>query len=102
MSMLKKHQLSMRQGVIIERDRAMRILFKLAQNTKEGLDKKLMSAGEKHLAELRFKIAEAIIAAAQMQIMSGEDPDAKDTTLKILGSDSDAVGGAPRDPDGAG
>jgi len=92
MSMLKKHQESMRQGVILERDRCMRILFEIAKETKAGLDKKLMAAGEKHLAELRFKIAEAVIAAAQLQIMSGEDPNAEDPPKEGPGFDPDAVG----------
>lgn len=79
MTMHKKLQESMRQGVILERDRCMRILFNLAKKTKAGLEKKLMTAGEKHVAELRFKIAEGIIAAAQLQIMEGVDPDAEET-----------------------
>ena len=92
MSMHKKLQESMREGVILERDRCMRILFGLAKTTKAGLDKKLMTAGEKHLAELRFKIAEGVIAAAQLQIMNGEDPDAEDTPKEGPGFDPDAVG----------
>jgi len=91
-SMHKKLQESMREGVILERDRCMRILFRIAKTTKGLLDKKLMSAGEKHLAELRFKIAEGVIAAAQLQIMNGEDPDAEDTPKEGPGFDPDAVG----------
>lgn len=100
--MHKKLQQSMREGVILERDRCMRIAFNLANELKAGLDKKLMTAGEKHIADVRMKIGQAIIAAIQMQIMSGEDPDAKDAPLEILRPDSDAVGGTQGDPDGAG
>ncbi len=98
--MHKKLQESMREGVILERDRCMRILFGIAKATKKGLNQKLMTAGEKHVAELRFKIAEGLIAAAQLQIMSGNDPDAKATPTPLHGSDADALGGTPRDPDG--
>ena len=99
MSMHKKMQESMRQGVILERDRCMRILFGLADNTKKALEKKLMTAGEKHIAELRYKVAEGIIAALQMMVMSGEDPDAKAEASQIHRSDTDAVGPARGDPD---
>lgn len=75
MSMHNKLQESMRQGVILERDRVMRLLSHLERTARESLDKKLMSAGEKHIAELRFKIAEAVIAVIQMKVMAGEDPD---------------------------
>lgn len=100
MSMHKKLQAQMRQGVILERDRTMRILFKIATNTKEGLDKKLMAAGEKHVAELRFKIAEGLIAAVQMMVMSGEDPDAEAEARQIHGQDPDALGDPQGSPDG--
>lgn len=102
MTLYKKLQDSMRQGVILERDRCMRVLFELAKHTKKGLDKKLMTATEKHLAEVRFKIAEGIIAAAQMKIMSGEDPDAKEAPSQIHGPDGNALGQEQGDPDGAG
>lgn len=77
MTLHKKLSEAMRNGVILERDRVIRILFRIAGETRKGLDQKLMTAGEKHLAELRFKIAEGLIAAAQIKVMSGEDPDAK-------------------------
>jgi hypothetical protein len=92
MSMLKKHQESMRQGVILERDRCMRILAAIAEDLGKALEKKLMSAGEKHLAEVRFKICQGIIAVAQIKVMSGEDPNAEDTPKEGPGFDPDAVG----------
>jgi hypothetical protein len=98
--MHKKLQESMRQGVILERDRCMRILFKIAANTKKGLDKKLMTAGEKYIAELRFRIAEGMIAAAQMMVMSGEDPDAKTEATDLHRQDPPSVGETQGDPDG--
>jgi hypothetical protein len=100
MSMHKKHQASMRQGVILERDRCMRIAFALAEQLKEGLNKKLMTAGEKHIADVRMKIGQAIIAAIQMQIMSGEDPNAEDPPKEGPGFNPDAVGGTQGNPDG--
>lgn len=97
MSIHKKLQDSMRQGVILERDRCMRILFRLADETRKGLNRKLMTAGEKHLAELRLKIAEGVIAAAQIKIMSGEDPDApKDLHAR----DADPLRGPQGNADG--
>lgn len=99
MSMHKKMVEQMRQGALMERDRVMRCIVEIAISTRQGLDKKLMTAGEKHVAELRFKIAEGVLAALQMMVMSGEDPNAKETTTDILGSDGDAVGGAQGDPD---
>jgi hypothetical protein len=98
--MYKKLQESMRQGVILERDRCMRILFKIASDTKKGLEKKLMTAGEKHVAELRFKIAEGLVAAAQMMVMSGNDPDAKAEATDLHGRDPDAVGEGEGSEDG--
>jgi hypothetical protein len=92
MSMLKKHQESMRQGVILERDRCMRILVDIAVTVKAGLDKKLMGVGEKHIAELRWKLTEGLIAAIQMEVMSGVDPNAEDTPKEGPGFDPDAVG----------
>lgn len=100
MSMLKKHQESMRQGVILERDRCMRILFEIAEDLRKDLNKKLMSAGEKHLAEVRWKIAQAIVAVAQIKVMSGEDPNAEDPPKEGPGFDPDAVGRPQRDPAG--
>ena len=100
MSQHKKLQESMRQGVILERDRVMRILFRIAAQTKEGLDKKLMTTGEKHLAEIRWKLAEALIAAVQMKVMSGEDPNAKAKATDLHGPDADALGGTQGDDDG--
>jgi hypothetical protein len=100
MTMHKKLQDSMRQGVILERDRCMRVLSLIADHTKKGLDKKLMTAGEKHIAELRFKIAESVIAGAQMMVMSGKDPDAKAEASQIHGQDTDALGDPQGDGDG--
>ena len=100
MSMHKKLQESMRQGVILERDRTMRILSHIATETKAGLDKKLMTAAEKHLAELRFRLAEGLIAAVQMKVMSGEDPDAEKAPRQVHRPDPDALGGTQGDPDG--
>lgn len=100
MSMHKKLQEQMRQGVILERDRVMRILFRIAEMTKQGLDKKLMTAGEKHLAELRWKLTEALIAAVQIQVMSGVDPNAKAEATDLHGQDPDALGSEQGGPDG--
>lgn len=76
MTMHKKLQEAMRNGVILERDRVMRLLTLHAKMAREALNKKLMPAGEKHIAEVRLKLAEAIIAAIQMHVMQGVDPDA--------------------------
>lgn len=100
MSQHKKLQESMRQGVILERDRVMRILAHIAEQTKKGLDKKLMTAAEKHLAEVRFRLAEGLIAAVQMKVMSGEDPNAEAEARDLHGQDPDALGGTQGDPDG--
>ncbi len=100
MSMHKKLQESMRQGVILERDRVMRILKHIADRTKAGLDKKLMTAGEKHLAEVRWKLCEGLLAAVQMKVMSGEDPNAEEAPKPLHRPDTDAVGGPQGDPDG--
>ena len=88
--MHKKLQESMRQGVILERDRVMRILKHIADQTKVGLDKKLMTAGEKHLAEVRWRLAEGLIAAVQM----------KEAPRQIHGQNPDDLGGTQGDPDG--
>jgi hypothetical protein len=51
-----------------------------------------MGVGEKHIAELRWKLTEGLIAAIQMEVMSGVDPNAKDTPKEGPGFDPDAVG----------
>ena len=100
MTMHKKLQEQMRQGVVLERDRVMRILQHIAANTKAGLDKKLMTAGEKHLADVRWRLCEGLLAAAQMKVMSGEDPNAEEAPKPLHGQDTDALGGTREDPDG--
>ena len=102
MSQHKKLRESMRQGVILERDRVMRILKHILDTTKEGLDKKLMTAGEKHLADVRFRLAAGLIAAIQMKVMTGEDPNAKAEATSLHGLDTDALGKPQGDPDGKG
>jgi hypothetical protein len=97
--MHKKLQESMRQGVILERDRVMRICTMVTKRLQADLSKKLMTAQEKHLAELKFKVAEAVVAAVQIKIMSAEDPDAKATTSDLHRPDSPPVGPAQGDPD---
>ena len=79
MSMHKKLQEQMRKGVVLERDRVMRICTMVVKRLQGDLSRKLMTAQEKHLAELKFKVAEAVVGAIQIKIMQGEDPDAKDT-----------------------
>ena len=100
MSMHKKLQEQMRKGEMLERDRVMRILFRIAAETKKGLDKTLMTAAEKHIAELRWKIASALIAAVQIQVMSGNDPDAKTKTTDLHGRDTDSLGSPQGDSNG--
>ena len=97
--MHKKLQEQMRQGVILERDRVMRILAHISEHTKAGLDKKLMTAGEKHLAEVRWRLCEGLLGAVQMKVMSGEDPNAEASPRDLHRPDADAVGGPQGDPD---
>lgn len=78
MTMHKKLQEAMRNGVILERDRVMRLLAMVSKSTKAALDKKLMTAAEKHLAQLRWKLAEALIAQLQVLVMQGVDPNAQE------------------------
>jgi hypothetical protein len=100
MSMRAKLTAALLKGQTLERDRVMRICTRLIENLRSDLNKKLMSASEKHLAETKFKLASAIVGAVQMKIMSGDDPDAEAEASDLHGSDSDAVGGAQGEDDG--
>ena len=85
MSAHKKKVEQMREGAMLERDRVMRIFAHVAKTTKEGLDKKLMSATEKHVADVKWRLVEGLLAALQMKVSSGDDPDAKAETTDLLG-----------------
>lgn len=87
---------------IRERDRVMRVCARVIDELRKGLNMKLMGAAEKHMAEVKFNIASAVIGAVQIKVMSGDDPDAKAEASQIHRSDTDAVGGPQGDPDAAG
>lgn len=101
MSMQTKLRNAQQQACIRERDRVMRICARVIDGMRLGLNVKLMSAVDKHLAEVKFNIASAVVGAIQIKVMSGDDPDAKETT-PIDRSDTDAVGPPQGDPDAAG
>lgn len=100
MSMHKRLQESMRQGVILERDRCMRICTGIIEWVKTGVDNKLMTATQKHLAMVKFDLAQGLVGAIQLKIMSGEDPDAKAEATDLHGRDPDALGSEQGGPDG--
>lgn len=83
----------------VERDRVMRICMEIIATLRRDLNMKLMSTQEKHTAEVKFAIASAVIAAVQIKVASGEDPDAKEA-IPLHGQDTDALGGPQGDPDG--
>ncbi len=85
-----------------ERDRVMRICARVIEQLREGVNFKLMSTAEKHLAEVKFNIASAVVGAIQIKVMSGTDPDAKAEASQIHRPDTDAVGDPQGDPDAAG
>ncbi len=92
MSMQTKLRNAQQQACIRERDRVMRICARIIEQLRKGLDFKLMSTQEKHMAEVKFNIASAIIGAVQIKVMSGDDPDAKAETSPLHRPDTDAVG----------
>lgn len=100
MSQLKKMQAVAAAATDRERDRVMAILHELVMQTKSGLDKKLMTATEKHLAQVKMRIASAVIGAIQIKVMSGVVPNAEDTPPKDDGQDTDALGSPQGDPAG--
>jgi hypothetical protein len=78
MSLRKKLAEAMTKGTLLERDRCMRICTAIARHLRQDLDRKLMTASEKHLAEVKFNIASAVLGAVQIKITSGEDPNGND------------------------
>lgn len=93
MSMRSKLSQALNKGVELERTRCMELATKLMVGLRKGLNKKLMSAHEKHFAELKLQLGEALIGALQMKIMSGEQPDAETKASEVHGRDADAMGG---------
>ena len=65
MSMRSKLSQALTKGIELERDRCMGLCADLIKGLRASLAKKLMSAGEKHLAETKLKLAMAIMAALQ-------------------------------------
>lgn len=102
MSMNNKMQNAMLQGVNIERGRCMAILAKLADDLRKGVENKLMTATQKHLAMVKSELGCAIIAVLQTEVMSGIEPDAEKAKSKILRFDPDALGKAQGNEDGEG
>ena len=100
MSLHKKMQAAGKMAEMKERDRCMRVCSYVIETLKKQLSRKLMASGEKHLAQVKFQIAGTIVAAIQIKIMSGADPDAEDTESEIHRPDPDAMGGPRDDPDG--
>lgn len=100
MSMRSKLSQALLKGQNLERDRVMRICTRLIDNLRTDLNKKLMSASEKHLAQVKFQMACALVGAVQMKVMSGIDPDAETEATNLHGQNPDALGGTQVDPDG--
>lgn len=75
MTILKKIGQARAEATKEERDRVMRILNKLTDDTQAKLNKKLMTAQEKHLAEVKMALVRGVVGALQIQVMSGKDPD---------------------------
>lgn len=98
MSLHKKMQAVADAAKLRERDRVMRILHQLVMQAESGLNKKLMTAGEKHLAQVKMRIVSAVVGAIQIKVMSGVEPSAEDTPQKTNGSDPDALGGTQGNP----
>ncbi len=93
MSLHKKMQVAAKQAEMKERDRCMRICIKVMEHLRGNLNRKLMATAEKHLAEVKYTIAAAVMGAVQIKIMSGADPDAEETESEIHSLNPDAVGG---------
>ena len=102
MSMQTKLSNAQAKGCGIERDRVMRICNHIIHNLGMDLKKKLMTSTDKHLADVKFSIASAVVGAIQLKVMTGTDPDAKAETSQIHRPDTDAVGPPQGDPDAAG
>lgn len=100
MSMQSKLSQALNKGVELERTRCMELATKLMKGLRAGLNKKLMTAQEKHFAGLKLKLGEALIGALQMKIMSGEQPDAETEASEVHRPDTYALGDAQGDPDG--
>ncbi len=102
MSMQTKLRNAQQAACLRERDRVMRICSHVIGQLRGDLNKKLMSSADKHLAEVKFTIASAIIGAIQLKVMTGDDPDAKAEASPLQRPDPDAVGPPQGDPDDAG
>jgi hypothetical protein len=94
MSLRNKLAEAMTKGIELERQRCLGILVTIAHNLRHDLNRKLMTTAEKHTAEVKFGIASAVLGAAQIKILSGEQPDAFDRPK------SDAVRRPQGDEDG--
>lgn len=102
MSMQTKLRNAQQAACMRERDRVMRICSHIIEGMRLGLNKKLMASAEKHLAEVKFNIASAIVGAIQLKVMIGDEPDAKAEASPLQRPDTDAVGPPQGDPDDAG
>ena len=102
MSMQTKLRNAQQAACLRERDRVMRICSHVIEQLRGSLSKKLMASAEKHLAEVKFQIASAIVGAIQLKVMMGDDPDAKAEASPLQRPDTDAVGPAQGDSDDAG
>ena len=100
MSAHKKMVAQMREGALLERNRCMKICATIIADLKTDLDHKLMTATQKHLADVKLSLAQGLLGAVQIKIASGEEPDAKAEASQIHGQDADALGGTREDPDG--
>ena len=96
MSAHKKMVAQMREGALLERNRCMKICATIIAD----LNHKLMTATQKHLADVKLSLAQGLLGAVQIKIASGEEPDAKAEASQIHGQDADALGGTREDPDG--
>ena len=93
MTMRNKLAAAMAKGVETERDRCLRLCTELITALQKGVRKKLMTAQEKHIAETKLKIGQAIVGAIQMKIMTGAQLNAKTKASDVHGRDADALGG---------
>ena len=100
MSMKNKLSEALAKGIELERDRCMGLCIELIQGLQKGLNKKLMTSQEKHIADLKLTIGKGVVGAIQMKIMTGAQPNAEATSSEVHGQDTDALGGTQGDPDG--
>lgn len=92
MSQLKKMQAVANAAMLRERNRVMAILHEFVVQMQRDVNKKLMTATEKHVAQVKAGLASTIIAAIQIMVMTGVVPSAEDTPPKDDGSNPDALG----------